>query len=118
MQATVTRVQQKDLNFATAKRMLVRVMKLLHVAPAKLGQFHEPKEKNGKWVWMLVSHSQDPSRKVPIYFSVDTETLVAQLSVTRKTKKELSKWELKLPSELDDINGEDVLDKLGFKSVL
>ena len=117
MQATVTRVQQKDLKFATAKRMLVRVMKLLHVGPAKLGQFHEPKEKNGKWVWMLVSHSQDPTRKVPIYFSVNTENLTAQLSVTRKTKQELAKWELNLPVELNGISEEKVLDALGFKSV-
>ena len=114
MQAQVTRVLQKDVNFATSKRMLVRVMKLLKVAPAKLGKFHEPHTKGGKWVWMLVSRSNDPRRKVPIYFSVDQDTQEARLSVTRKSKEAIEKRELKLPKELDDVTEVEIMKELGF----
>lgn len=114
MQVNVIRVAQRDLKFATSKRMLVRVMKLLHVVPAKLEQFHQPKDKEGKWTWLLISDSSDPKRKVPIYFTVDQDTLVSYLSVTRNSKREIAKWEVKLPTELKDTSSEELLNALGF----
>jgi len=115
MEAIVTRVAQRDIKLATAKRMLVRVMKLLNVETAKLGQFHNPHSKNGKWVWMLVSRGMDMRKKItPIYFSVDQITLETKLSVTRKSREETVRWVLPLPMELNGINPEEVLRELGF----
>ena len=114
MRANVTHVAQWDIKFATSKRMLVRVMKLLQVTPAKLGQFHEPHSKGGKWVWMLISSNNDPKRKIPIYFSVDQNTLNSHLSVTRKNREEIVTWDLELPTDLKNISADEILCELGF----
>jgi hypothetical protein len=115
MLAEVTCVDQKDLRFATSKRMLVRVMKLLNVRP-KLGKFHKPHVKDGKWVWMLVTRSNDPQRKVPIYFSVDQATMDAQLSVTRRAQDKLWTYRLPLPLDLKNASADEMFRQLGFFS--
>jgi len=113
MLAEVTCVDQKDLRFATSKRMLVRVMKLLNVRP-KLGKFHKPHVKDGKWVWMLVTRSNDPQRKVPIYFSVDQATMDAHLSVTRRAQDKLYTYKLPLPLDLKNASANEMFKQLGF----
>jgi hypothetical protein len=115
MLAEVTCVDQKDLRFATSTRMLVRVMKLLNVRP-KLGKFHKPHVKDGKWVWMLVTRSNDPQRKVPIYFSVDQATMDAQLSVTRRAQDKLWTYRLPLPLDLKNASADEMFRQLGFFS--
>lgn len=114
MLAKVTCVDQKDLRFATAKRILVRVMHLLNVRPAKLGQFHKPHVKDGKWVWMLVTRSEDPQKKVPIYFSVDQVTMDTQLSVTRRVQDKIYKYKLPLPLDLKNTSANEIFKELGF----
>jgi len=115
MLAEVTCADQKDLRFATSKRMLVRVMKLLNVRP-KLGKFHTPHVKEGKWVWMLITRSNDPQKKVPIYFSVDQGTMDAQLSVTHRSQDKLWTHRLPLPLDLKNISPDEVFKQLGFFS--
>jgi hypothetical protein len=114
MQAVITRTSKKDLNFSTAKRMLVRVMKLLSVYPAKLQQFHEPKQKDGLWTWVLVPNANDAKKHIPLYFIVNQDTLECTLSVTRKTRDEILRWDVKLPTDLLEVKAEEILEALGF----
>jgi len=113
MLAEVTCVDLKELRFATSKRMLVRVMKLLNVRP-KLGRFHKPYVKDGKWSWMLVTRSDDPRRKIPIYFSVDIETMDANLLVTRTRQNKIYTYRLPLPLDLRGANPDEIFKELGF----
>ena len=114
-ESEVTCVDQKDLRFATSKRMLVRVMKILNVRP-KLGKFHKPHVKDNTWVWMLVTRSNDPQKKVPIYFSVDQTTMDSHLSVTHKDKIQDKLWtyNLRLPLDLKDVSADAIFKQLGF----
>lgn len=113
MLAEVTCVDLKDVRFATSKKMLVRIMKLLNVRP-KLGKFHKPHVKDHKWTWMLVTRSDDPKRKIPIYFSVDQETMEANLSVTRVRQGKIYTHRLLLPLDLRNANSEEMFKELGF----
>ena len=117
MLAEVTCVDQKDLRFATSKRMLVRVMKILNVRP-KLGKFHKPHVKGNTCVWMLVTRSNDPQKKVPIYFSVDQGTMDSHLSVTHKDKAQDKLWtyNLPLPLDLKNVSADEIFKQLGFFS--
>lgn len=116
MLAEITCVDQKDERFATSKRMLVRVMKLLNVRP-KLGKFHKPHVKEGKWVWMLVTRSNDPQKKVPMYFSVDQLSMEAHLRVEHKGQGDkLWRYDLPLPLDLKNVSPNKIFEQLGFFS--
>ena len=114
MEVTFTKVTQRDINFARARRMLVKLMSTLNVRPAKLGQFHAPKNRDGKWTWMLIMDINDPHKKHPMYFTVDQKTLVSQLTVVRKNDDAMLKWEAHLPENLKHINAEEIWRSLGF----
>jgi len=88
-------------------------MKLLNVRP-KLGKFHRPHVKDGKWTWMLVSRSDDPRRKVPIYFSVDQQTMDANLMVTRRKQDKIWTYKLSLPLDLKNASADEIFKELGF----
>lgn len=114
MEVMFTKVTQKDINFATARRMLVKLMVTLNVRPAKLGQFHAPKNRDGKWVWLLIMDVNDPHKKTPMYFTVDQKTRAAWLTVVRKRDTEMLKWEAKLPENLKHVNAQEIWHSLGF----
>lgn len=109
----VTCVDQRDLRFATAKRILVEVMRLLNVRP-RLGKFHKPHVSDGKWIWMLVTRSNDPQRKVPIYFSVDQKTTDTHLAVTHRKNDKLWTYKLPLPLDLKRVDADEIFKQLGF----
>jgi hypothetical protein len=118
MQVTVVEFDIIDENFATARRMLCKIIDIMDLTLHRIERMHNPEIKDKNWQWRLITTSSNPRWRLPVYFSVNRVNLQATLGVTRrfteehKTKKRIIV--VQLPTAFNEINKEETWRNLGF----